>query len=198
MDQPDILLASAVSYALHAAALIGPADLSRPTPCSDWDLDHLLRHLSDSMAALDEALATGRLTTEPPHVPEAPHPVELLRDRAAELLCTVFTAPRRVIDMSGLPLPDDLVLAAGAVEIVVHGWDLYVASGHGRAVPPAVARPLIRVLGRLVTERHGLFASPVATPRCASPGDRLVAYLGRDPSARHHGRAAFPALVTGE
>jgi uncharacterized protein (TIGR03086 family) len=193
-----ILVASAVSYALKAAALLTVDDMSRATPCTDWDVEELLRHLCDSVAAFDEALGTGRLspagtaglasTTVPaPRRPPDPNPVELLRDCAAELLCTLFTTDVQVIDVNGLPMPATLALATGAMEISVHGWDIYVASGHGRVVPSAIARPLVRVLPYLVPDRRELFASPVATPPCASAGDRLVAYLGRDPGARRGG-----------
>src|SRR5437016_6140415 len=144
MDVKDgpVMLASAVSYALKAAALVEPADLPRPTPCPDWDLGLLLRHLSASMADLEEGIATGRLDADPYAVPHVTplvspsgggtsgggirgsgDPVELLRDRASDLLYTMFTAPRRVIKVAGLPVPPDLWLAAGAMEIAVHGWD---------------------------------------------------------------------------
>jgi uncharacterized protein (TIGR03086 family) len=181
----DILLARAVSYALKAAALVTPGDLSRPTPCADWDLNLLLRHMCDSMAALDEAMGTGRLDARPQPTATGGNPVEVLRDRAAELLCTMFAMPDRMIEVSGLPVPPALIAGAGAMEIAVHGWDVYVACGHGRIVPAALARPLIRLFPQVITVRTGLFGGPFAVPPCASPGDRLVAYLGRDPAARH-------------
>jgi uncharacterized protein (TIGR03086 family) len=121
-------------------------------------------------------------------------PAELVKDRAADLLCTVFTAPERVIDVAGLPVPGALVVATGAMEISVHGWDVYVACGHDRPIPAELAGPLIRLSPLLITDREGLFACPVAVPPDASPGDRLVAYLGRDP-----GRVTrLPLLVTHE
>jgi uncharacterized protein (TIGR03086 family) len=196
MDQRDILLASAVSYALKAAALATPRDMSRATPCAEWDLDRLLRHLADSMAALDEALGTGCLDSSAP-APAQGDPVELLRDRAADLLCTMFTARKRLIEVSGLPVPHGLVTGAGAIEIAVHGWDIYIACGRGRAVPAAIARPLIQLFPQVITVRTGLFDGPFAVPPCASPGDRLVAYLGRDPSARHCAPATPPPPTTG-
>jgi len=181
-------VAGAISYALKAAALLTSADLARPTPCAEWDVEELLRHLGDSMAAFDEALSTGTLSmVPPPRQPADSAPVELLRDRAAELLCTLFISDIRVIEVNGLPMPGGIALAAGAMEIAVHGWDIYVASGHGRALPGELARPLVRILPALVPDRRGLFASPVTVPPCASAGDRVIAYLGRDPGARRPG-----------
>jgi uncharacterized protein (TIGR03086 family) len=185
-----IILAGAISYALKAVSLVTPGDLSRPTPCPAWDLGLLLRHLCDSIAALDEAVGSGCLALEPPCDPPRTddNPVELVKDRAASLLCTVFTAPGGVADIAGLPLPGALLVATAAMEITVHGWDVYVACGHDRGIPAGLAGPLIRLSPVLITDRDGLFASPIAVPPCASPGERLVAYLGRHPD----GLPGFP------
>jgi hypothetical protein len=45
----------------------------------------------------------------------------------------------------------------------------------------------------IVAGREGLFAEPVAVPAGASPGDRLVGFLGRDPTA---GKRSYPSVVT--
>jgi uncharacterized protein (TIGR03086 family) len=75
------------------------------------------------------------------------------------------------------------VTSVGAVEIAVHGWDVAQACGHPRPIPPQLAKELLRLAPLLVTDadRPGRFAAPVAVPAHASPGDRLVAFLGRDP-----------------
>jgi hypothetical protein len=46
----------------------------------------------------------------------------------------------------------------------------------------------------LLAGREGLFAGPVEVPAQATPGDKLVAFLGRDPGTLPRG----PALVTDE
>ena len=198
-----VILAGAISYTLKAVALITPGDLSRPTPCPAWDLGLLLRHLCDSIGALDEAIGNGHLALEPCADPNrtVDDPVETVKDRAADLLCAAFTGPAHLVDVAGFPLPGALVVAAAAMEITVHGWDVYVACGHGRRIPAGLAVPLNRLTPLLITDRKGLFASPVAVPPCARPGDRLVAYLGRHPGRATPGQkggARLPALVTGE
>jgi hypothetical protein len=42
---------------------------------------------------------------------------------------------------------------------------------------------MLRLSPLLVAGREGLFAVPVEVPAQASPGDRLVSYLGRNPGA---------------
>jgi hypothetical protein len=89
------------------------------------------------------------------------------------------------------------------VEIAVHGWDVSAAraragrdsttSGRGTSqipIPAALATRMLRLSPLLVAGREGLFAVPVEVPAQASPGDRLIGYLGRNPGSS--------AAVTGE
>ena len=181
------LLASAISYALAACVQVAPGEMTLPTPCTDWDLEALLAHLAASMADLESALRTGHLDPEPDDPatpdPDDDDPVELLRDRAANLLfaCYAHHGPDRFVLVGGLPLPAGIVTCTGAVEIAVHGWDVRAARGRGGPIPPALATRMLRLSPLLVTGREGLFGTPVQVPAQASPGDQLVAYLGRHP-----------------
>ena len=181
------LLASAISYALGACVQVAPREMTLPTPCTDWDLEALLAHLAASMADLESALRTGYLEPEPDDRatpdPDDDDPVELLRDRAANLLfaCYAHHGPDRFVLVGGLPLPAGIVTCTGAVEIAVHGWDVRAARGRGDPIPPALATRMLRLSPLLVTGRDGLFGTPVQVPAQASPGDQLVAYLGRHP-----------------
>ena len=181
------LLASAISYALAACVQVAPGEMTLSTPCTDWDLEALLAHLAASMADLESALRTGHLDLEPDDPatpdPDGDDPVELLRDRAANLLfaCYAHHGPDRFVLVGGLPLPAGIVTCTGAVEIAVHGWDVRAARGRGSPIPPALATRMLRLSPLLVTGREGLFGTPVRVPAQASPGDQLVAYLGRHP-----------------
>ena len=181
------LLASAISYALAACVRVAPEEMTLPTPCTDWDLKALLAHLAASMADLESALRTGHLDLEPDDAatsdPDGDDPVELLRDRAANLLfaCYAHHGPDQFVLVGDLPLPAEIVTCTGAVEIAVHGWDVRAARGRGAPIPPALAIRMLRLSPFLVTGREGLFGTPVQVPAQASPGDQLVAYLGRHP-----------------
>ena len=192
------LLAGAISYMLGVCAPIGAAELTLPTPCPDWDLAMLLGHLCQSMADLETALRTGRLDLDEPVGRAGGDPVEALRDGAAQLLCAgyCYGGPECFVAVGGLPMPAGLVACTGAVEIAVHGWDVSAAraragrdstpSGRGTSqipIPAALATRMLRLSPLLVAGREGLFAVPVEVPAQASPGDRLVSYLGRHPGA---------------
>ncbi len=186
------LLAGAISYTLGVCALVGPGEMALPTPCADWNLGMLLAHLSDSMADLETAIRTGNLDLERPPDHAVGDPVEILRDRAAELLCAAFSysGPEHFVAVGGLPVPAGLVACTGAVEIAVHGWDVSAARGRAscggagggvRPIPAGLATRMLRLGPLIVAGREGLFAVPVDVPAQASPGDRLVGYLGRCP-----------------
>ncbi len=192
------LLAGAISYMLAVCAPIGAAELTLPTPCPDWNLAMLLGHLCQSMADLETALRTGRLDLYEPVGRAGGDPVEALRDGAAQLLCAgyCYGGPECFVAVGGLPMPAGLVACTGAVEIAVHGWDVSAArarAGRDSAspdrgtsqipIPAALATRMLRLSPLLVAGREGLFAVPVEVPAQASPGDRLVSYLGRHPGA---------------
>ena len=149
------LLAGAVSYMLGVCAPLGPGEMALPTPCPHWDLARLLGHLCESMADLEAALRTGRLDLDGRPGRTGGDPVEALRDRAAELVCAgyCYAGPDRFVAVGGLP------------------------------IPAALATRMLRLGPLLVAGREGLFGVPVEVPAQASPGDRLVGYLGRHPGA---------------
>jgi uncharacterized protein (TIGR03086 family) len=181
------LLVAAVSYALGGAALVTPQRLSRPTPCPGWDLEGLLEHLGDSIGVLQEAIATAGVSPGPAQGYDGPgrDPVARLRGQAARLLgagAAAGPAERRVA-IGDRALSASVVALTGAIEIGVHGWDIWVACGAGRPVPPGLAAVLLPLAPLLITPgtRRGLFADPVRLPGPACPGDQLVAFCGRQP-----------------
>jgi len=197
------LLAGTLRYALSVCALVKPAELASPTPCAEWDIGALLRHLGESVADLETGLRTGSLDDAWPECPapsrprpemrlpgnggvaDPSSPLGVLRERAAELLCACYDGgpAERFIVVGGLPLPAGIVACTGAVEIAVHGWDVSAALGRGGGIPPALATRLLALCPLLATSREGLFAAAVPVSPEASPGDRLLGYLGRDPGA---------------
>jgi uncharacterized protein (TIGR03086 family) len=181
------LLASAVRYALAGAGLVTPPLLSCPTPCADWDLEALLDHVSDSAGVLHQAITAGCAGTAPlsDDGPPGLDPVCGLQRQTARLLATCAAAGSapRLVAIGDRELTTNMVALAGALEITVHGWDISVACGARQPVPPGLAAILLPLAPLLITPatRPGLFADPVPVPGQASPGDQLVAFLGRQP-----------------
>jgi uncharacterized protein (TIGR03086 family) len=182
------LLEQAVSYAGRSVLDITPALLPRPTPCRGWNLEMLLMHACDSLAALHDATVTGQvaLSSPVPDRDQAADPVRAFRDQAVRLLAARATAGRchQLLDIGDRQLSAIAVECAGATEIAVHGWDISQACGQNQPIPEALAVSLLAIVPLLIPEtgRYPQFSPPVTATARAGPGDRLVAYLGRKPS----------------
>jgi uncharacterized protein (TIGR03086 family) len=187
------LLEQAVAYNLASVAEVRPAALRRPTPCAAWDLEHLLLHLRESMAALREAADLGSVTLLPREERPDSSPggglAGVVREDAEALLdgwrrwAQQPGAPYACVRVAGMPLPGDTAAFVGALELAVHGWDIAQACGRPRPIPAPLALAVLR-RAPLVADpstRPVLFAPPLAVPPQACPSDRLVAYLGRAP-----------------
>jgi uncharacterized protein (TIGR03086 family) len=190
------LLERAIRYALSAAGHTTPQLLTEPTPCTGWDLGTLLLHLGQSFDTLAGSLRAR--TLDPGHgcsgaegpagAPSAPDGAELvtgLAGRAAALLwaCAEVQGGQEPVAAGDRRLTTSMVAITGAIEVAVHGWDISVTCGTGRPVPSGLATELLPYAALLVPRRTrpGLFADPVPVPRRSCSGDRLVAFLGRQP-----------------
>lgn len=184
------LLERGLGYALGSLGLVTPANLPNPTPCADWDLRGLLLHLDDSLGALCEAGAAGRIAVgrERPPVAAAASadPIAAVRARARRLLelwSGTDAAARELISVGGTPLTTAIVTSTGAIETAVHGWDIARSCGADRALPEALAEELLELAPLFVSaaDRPVRFAPPREVRAEAGAGERLLAFVGRDP-----------------
>jgi uncharacterized protein (TIGR03086 family) len=184
------LLERAIGYTRGSLALVTPALMDAPSPCAVWDLRALLRHMQDSLMSLLEAGAARRVRMRAPGTTQA-DPVAELRSLACDLLAewstdhaaTPVGARSRDVVVDGFPLTPPVLTSTGALEVAVHGWDVAAACGVRRVIPADLATALLAVAPVVVTEsdRPARFAPPVDPRPDAVPGERLVAFLGRDP-----------------
>jgi uncharacterized protein (TIGR03086 family) len=181
------LFARAAGYALECLAEVTDADLDRPTPCADWSLRTLLLHLADSADGLTGLVRTGELALpSPPRTPGDADPAAVARDRVLRLLGVLTSAAAEEPVGTAGAARAQAAARGGAVELAVHGRDVATTCGSGRAMPPGLASALLREARSLVDDgaRPVLFGSPVPLLPDAGPEDRLVAFLGRRPTAR--------------
>ncbi len=182
LDGPA-LLERAVGYTRTSLQLVAHADLSARTPCPAWDLGDLLRHMDDSLAAFTEAAEIGYVDLVPVRGTDpALQLVDRLRGRACALLGAWALHPGTgSVVVGNRELRSDLLAAAGALEIAVHGWDVARTCGVDRPLPAALAGDLLDVVPLLVSDadRPGRFAERVDVPVQAGPSVRLLAAVGR-------------------
>jgi uncharacterized protein (TIGR03086 family) len=186
-DDSTDLLEIAIGYAVGSLSCVTPGSLSYPTPCAAWDLGALLEHVSDSLAALHEAIATGWVSLDVlarAPASSADDLVTTLRTRAGRLLAASAAGGEdRAVAIAGRRLTGRQVTAVGALEITVHGWDIAEACRCPRPIPPALATSILAVIPLVVTQvtRNVQFAGAIPAAPQACPSDRLVALLGRNP-----------------
>ena len=176
------LLERAVGYTRTSLMLVGSTDLTARTPCADWDLLRLLRHMNDALAAFTEAAEIGYVDLVPVRDGDpGAELVDRLKNRACALLAAWAhhpgTGPVTVADRE---LRSDVLAAAGALEIAVHGWDVAQAV---RRRPPAArgARP------RAARRRAGGRARHRPSGPVRRPGRRTPARAAEHPVARRPG-----------
>jgi uncharacterized protein (TIGR03086 family) len=189
--------AQAVSESVRLVTQATPADLARPTPCADWTLHGLLRHMTAqhygfaAASAGDGDLARWRLR------PPGEDPVAAYR-AAAECVLGAFAADG-VLDRDfplpeftrGLMFPGARAISFHFIDYVVHSWDVARTLGLPVRFAPALLEAALSVAravpgGDARQEPGAAFAPEVASPG-GSPLDQIVAILGRSPRWRPPG-----------
>jgi len=181
------LLERAVGYTRGCLQLVPGEPLDSRTPCAGWDLLSLLQHMDDSLAAFADAAEIGYVDLVPVRADDpGPEGATLLLDRLKGRACAVLggwahAAGTRDVAVSDRILRSDLLAAAGALEIAVHGWDVAQACGVDRRLPPGLALDLLDLVPLLVddADRPARFAAPVVVPLHSRPSTRLLAAVGR-------------------
>lgn len=185
----DLIDAQAAVTALLAD--LAADDWSRATPCPDWDVAGVVRHLIVGERAFTTSLGgtaydLPALTEVVAAIPHADLPTAYAEGavRLREALGAADPAGGYPTGLGPMPVP--AVLQLRTIEALTHGWD--VARGVGRLldVDEAVAeRAITHSLALL--ERLPPGRTPFAPSRAASDEapaiDRLAALLGRDPHA---------------
>lgn len=176
------LLERAIGYALGSLHGLTRDEYARSTPCADWDLGSLLRHMNDSLLALHEAADTRDVGLMP--IATVGDPAIAWRERAGALLGAWTNADgRSVVSVAGCPITTAVVASTGALEVAVHAWDVAQARGSRRPLPEELAEELFTLAPLFIAEadRPGRFGPAVEPPPHAGAADRLVAFLGRRP-----------------
>jgi uncharacterized protein (TIGR03086 family) len=165
--------------------------LDCPTPCPDTSVANLLAHLLGLSIAFRDAArkVDGPTTSTPPDASKAELPADwrALIPRHLDELVAAWREPQAWegdTQAGGVALPG---AAAGHVannELLLHGWDLAVATGQ----PFVAAEENLGCSWEMVSStpdtpeaREGLFGPVVPVPDDAPLLDRTLGHAGRDP-----------------
>jgi uncharacterized protein (TIGR03086 family) len=187
-DDPLALLERALDQTDTVLARIRPVQASLPTPCPDWDVRALIRHLvGQDLPNFTTAAQGGTPDWQAPAEEVGEEGIGVYRARARRLL-DVWHAARldQPVSMpSGGEAPLGSRVDQQLAELAVHTWDLAKASGQDVALDPAVAGRALEWSSKMLRpEFRGAgkpFGDEVPVDPQAPISDRLVGWFGRDP-----------------
>ena len=170
-----VVLSRALDQAGDVLAGVHPDQLSQSTPCQDWDVERLVRHL----VATPGKFAAMLRGEQPDWGDDPPVP-------GHEWASTFRVAADDLIHLwhQQGDATDERTADMQTSELAVHAWDLATATGHPDGLDEGVARRALDFMSAGLTEdnRGDAFAAPVEAPDDAPVYHRLAAFAGRQPA----------------
>jgi uncharacterized protein (TIGR03086 family) len=166
--------------------------LGGPTPCEKLSLRDLVGHVGGLAPAFTAAARKdfGPLTDTPP-VEGAPLDEDWRTAYPARLadLARAWGEPAAWEGMSragGIDFPAEVAGIVALTEVVIHGWDVAVATGQDYDVEPATLEAVLPHVTATAEQGpvEGLFGPAVPVGDDAPLLDRIIALSGRDPVRR--------------
>jgi uncharacterized protein (TIGR03086 family) len=185
-------LEPAAQALIGVIAAIRDDQLDVETPCAETRLSALLDHVDGFATAFTWAArkrapegAGGRRTADASALgtdwrTRIPHRLNELAEAWQD-----EAAWSGMTQAGGVDLPGEVAGLFALDEVVVHGWDVAVASGQPVGFDDELLAPLHEFLTASVAENPngspGLFGPPVPVPSDAPLLDRVIGLTGRDP-----------------
>lgn len=190
-DAPDPrpLLAAALDQAGRLVHTVSPADLAKPTPCTEYDVRALVSHLlavENRIALIIQGAEHAALPREIDR-PEDDWAAGWDEHRVAlDQALTDDAALGRIVHHPAGDMPGAKALFIYVSEIATHGWDLAAALGRTSELDQAIAAPILApIKAALPADWRGEevpFGTVVEVADDSAPYDQLVGWLGRNPS----------------
>lgn len=160
---------------------IAADDLSRRTPCTEFDVSELTGHLLNSISALG-----GMVGAE---IPQRQKDDSVERQVIAAARPALDAWHRHGLDGS-VPFGKGEMPAKNAcgilsIEFLVHAWDYAAAVGHDINAPEPLSEYVLGLARQIIRpELRGQagFDDPVDVPADAGALEQLVAFTGRNPA----------------
>ncbi len=168
------------------------ADLTAPTPCTDFDLKTLINHVIGTTGALAAVGRREELDADDPYGARndaTGGDWAALLDKRVTALAGVWSKEKAwdgTVSMAGQEMPATLIAEMSLAEMLLHGWDLARATGQQLTVPDDVGGELLRHIdetaewGRSMGAYGPQFA--VREQARATAFERALAAAGRDPA----------------
>jgi uncharacterized protein (TIGR03086 family) len=187
MQTTSLDLAPQAAEVARVIAGVRDDQLTDPTPCAGTPVAAILDHFDGLTVAFRKAAEKAELAGGPSA--DAAHlPADWRTRLPAQLdaLVAAWGEPAAwegMTDIAGMRMPAGAAGVVAANEVLVHGWDLAVATGQDAEADPELAEPVLAAMQRfLPAEPRGgriPFAAPVPPRAGAGPTERLANWCGR-------------------
>ena len=187
MDLPQ-LHRRALAATGAVVARIGSEQMDVDTPCEGMDVRALLTHVVSGNLWV-APLVEGRTIEEVGDRFDGDvvgDDAAAAYDMSAESAAAAFERPGAMDDpvaVSYGPVPGRVYAGHRFLDVLVHGWDLAVATGQDRTLDPELVAALWEVVQPQLAmlQGSGMFGAEVPVPDEAPLQDRLLGALGRRP-----------------
>jgi uncharacterized protein (TIGR03086 family) len=190
-------LSPATSTLARLVEGVRDGQLGAATPCAGTSLGDLLDHVDGLSVAFAAAAAKMPGAGNQAPSADASRLGDDWRERIPRRLTALAEAWRDEAAWAGMTraggqdLPGQLAGVIAADEVIVHGWDIAVASGQPFHADPGLLEAACTFVQPTVAQNPqgtpGLFGPPVPVPEGAPLLDRLLGLTGRDPAWRPPG-----------
>lgn len=175
------LLNEALLVAKTVVRGVRPGQLADATPCTEWNVQALMQHTIGTLRYLTN-LADGAASGPP-----QPSTTVGLPSTADELIGVAETAVARwsrpgameekIESFGGMSGESVAGIVLG--ELLVHGWDLAVATGQSLPVSDEVAEEYLARISEGFQRQEWAYGPAVEVPASARAIDRVAGFLGR-------------------
>jgi uncharacterized protein (TIGR03086 family) len=174
----------ATAFAYEKVKGVTPADMSKPTPCSEFDVRALLNHVIGGLVMLTTAAEGGRA-----EIPEGDQfgsdPAGVYEDRRSSLVSAIRAqgALDRNWEMPFGSMPGAMMAGIAFMEHLTHAWDIAKATGQDSTLPDDLVVQCLELVTPMdaMLRTPGVCSAAVEVPENASSQDKLIAFLGRNP-----------------
>jgi uncharacterized protein (TIGR03086 family) len=187
---PD--LSSATGTVARVVAGVDDGQLGAPTPCEGATVADLLDHVDGLTAAFTSAAEKDLDHGNQPGSADGSRLTPDWRTRIPERLAGLAAAWEAAgawtgtTRAGGIDMPAEVAGNVAINEVVVHGWDIAVATGQEYSAEPAIVEAAFAFVQPTAAQNPGgtpgLFGPLVPVPDDAPLLARLLGLTGRDPS----------------
>jgi uncharacterized protein (TIGR03086 family) len=165
---------------------IDAAHLASSTPCDDYDVRGLLSHVVSGNLWV-EPLVAGKTIEEVGDrydgdvIGDDPGAAY---DASARIAGDAFERPGAMevpVAVSYGPVPGEVYAGHRFIDVLIHGWDLAVATGQNTALDPELVETCWEIVRpqQDLLRGSGAFGNEIEVPDSADSQTRLLAVLGR-------------------